>query len=122
MAKKQSALQEETVKLRKKIEKKFKMLYLRKNERARTIERGQIKEIGKHFNEIETRVEKNQHLKGKLQELIENDKELDEVKAQTNQGGSGLERYDQSLGKSQEYFKDLRAANQKEKMREQQSM
>ena len=40
MAKKQSALQEETVKLRKKIEKKFKMLYLRKNERARTIERG----------------------------------------------------------------------------------
>lgn len=84
MAKKQSALQEETVKLRKKIEKKFKMR--------------------------------------KLQELIENDKELDEVKAQTNQGGSGLERYDQSLGKSQEYFKDLRAANQKEKMREQQSM
>ena len=43
MAKKQSALQEETVKLRKKIEKKFKMR--------------------------------------KLQELIENDKELDEVKA-----------------------------------------
>lgn len=40
MAKKQSALQEETVKLRKKIEKKFKMLYLRKNERTRTIERG----------------------------------------------------------------------------------
>lgn len=40
MAKKQSALQGETVKLRKKIEKKFKMLYLRKNERTRTIERG----------------------------------------------------------------------------------
>lgn len=40
MAKKQSALQEETVKLRKEIEKKFKMLYLRKNERTRTIERG----------------------------------------------------------------------------------
>ena len=40
MAKKQSALQEETVKLRKKIEKKFKMLFLRKNERTRTIERG----------------------------------------------------------------------------------
>ena len=44
--------------------------------------------------------------------MIENDKELDKVKAWTNQVESDLERYDQLLGKSQHCLKELRVANQ----------
>ena len=39
MAQEQNSLKEETIKLRKKIETKFKMVYLKKNESARIIER-----------------------------------------------------------------------------------
>ena len=39
MAEEQNSLKEETIKLRKKIETKFKMVYLKKNESARIIER-----------------------------------------------------------------------------------
>ena len=54
--------------------------------------------------------------------MIENDKKLDKVKAWTNQVESDLERYDQLLGKSQHCLKELRVANQTEKMRKQESM
>ena len=45
MAEEQNSLQEETVKLRKKIETKFKMVDLKKNKSARIIQREKIKEI-----------------------------------------------------------------------------
>ena len=53
MAEEQSALQEETVKLRQKIETKFNKLDLKENESTRIIER---RKIEKHVTEIETRV------------------------------------------------------------------
>ena len=80
--------------MRRKTETKFKMLDLKENESARIIERGKIKDIEKYVNEIETRVEEIQDLKGKMQELmIGDDKELDELGTWTNQEESDLERY-----------------------------
>ena len=44
------------------------------------IERGKIKKLERHANEIETRVEEIQDLKGKVHELrLESDKEIEEV-------------------------------------------
>ena len=45
MAEEQNSLQEETVKLRKKIETKFKMVDLKQNKSARIIQREKIKEM-----------------------------------------------------------------------------
>ena len=47
VAEEQNSLQEETVKLRKKIVTKFKMVDLKKNERARIIEREREKQANK---------------------------------------------------------------------------
>ena len=49
-------MKEQTDKLMKKIETKFKMLDIKEKESTRITERGKIKEIEKHANEIETRV------------------------------------------------------------------
>ena len=97
MAEEQNSLKEETVKLKKKIETKFKMVYLKKNESARIIER--VRQRGrksrkqkKHYNGIETWVEEIQDLKGKKKEvMIEGEKELEEVKAPNNQVEADLE-------------------------------
>ena len=63
-------IQEETEKLRKEIETKFKMLDIKEKESTRIIQRRKIKESERHANESETRVEEIQELKGKVQELI----------------------------------------------------
>ena len=43
------------------------MLGIKEGESIRTIERGKIKELERHANEIETQVEEIQDLKGKVQ-------------------------------------------------------
>ena len=63
-------IQEETEKLRKEIETKFKMLAIKEKESTRIIQRRKIKESERHANESETRVEEIQELKGKVQELM----------------------------------------------------
>ena len=63
-------IQEETEKLRKEIETKFKMLDIKETESTRIIRRRKIKESERHANESETRVEEIQELKGKVQELM----------------------------------------------------
>ena len=63
-------IQEETEKLRKEIETKFKMLDIKEKECTRIIQRRKIKESERHANESETRVEEIQELKGKVQELM----------------------------------------------------
>ena len=63
-------IQEETEKLRKEIETKFKMLDIKEKESTRIIHRRKIKELERHANESETRVEEIQDLKGKVQELM----------------------------------------------------
>ena len=63
-------IQEETEKLRKEIETKFKMLDIKEKESTRLIQRRKIKESERHANESETRVEEIQELKGKVQELM----------------------------------------------------
>ena len=63
-------IQEETDKLRKEIETKFKMLDIKETESTRIIQRRKIKESERHANESETRVEEIQELKGKVQELM----------------------------------------------------
>lgn len=76
------------------------MLDVKENESTKIIKRGKIKKIEKHVNEIETLGEEIQDLRAKMQELmIEDDKELDEVKAWTNQLESDLGRFDQHLEK-----------------------
>ena len=116
-------IKEQTDKLMKKIETKFKMLDIKEKESTRIIERGKIKEIEKHANEIETRVEEIQDLKGKVQELmLESDKELDEVNEWTNKIEGDLEKYDQPLEILQKVIKDLQNADQLEKMREQENI
>ena len=73
-------IQEQTERLRKKIETKFKMLDIKEKESTRIIEKGKIKELERHGNEKETRVEEIQDLKGKVQELmLESDKEIEKV-------------------------------------------
>ena len=63
-------IQEETEKLRKEIETKFKILDIKEKESTRIIQRRKIKESERHANESETRVEEIQELKGKVQELM----------------------------------------------------
>ena len=63
-------IQEETEKLRKEIETKFKMLAIKEKESTRIIQRRKIKESERHANESETRVKEIQDLKGKVQELM----------------------------------------------------
>ena len=63
-------IQEETEKLRKEIETKFKMLDIKETESTRITQRRKIKESERHANESETRVEEIQELKGKVQELM----------------------------------------------------
>ena len=65
-------IQEQTERLRKKIEKKNSAWYpnIKEKESTRTIERGKIKKLERHANEIETRREEIQHLKGKVHELM----------------------------------------------------
>ena len=63
-------IQEETEKLRKETETKFKMLDIKEKESTRIIQRRKIKESERHANESETRVEEIQELKGKVQELM----------------------------------------------------
>ena len=63
-------IQEETEKLRKEIETKFKMLDIKEKESTRIIQRRKIKESERHANESETRVDEIQELKGKVQELM----------------------------------------------------
>ena len=63
-------IQEETEKLRKEIETKFKMLDIKEKESTRIIQRRKNKESERHANESETRVEEIQELKGKVQELM----------------------------------------------------
>ena len=63
-------IQEETEKLGKEIETKFKMLDIKEKESTRIIQRRKIKESERHANESETRVEEIQELKGKVQELM----------------------------------------------------
>ena len=63
-------IQEETEKLRKEIETKFKLLDIKEKESTRIIQRRKIKESERHANESETRVEEIQELKGKVQELM----------------------------------------------------
>ena len=63
-------IQEETEKLRKEIETKFKMLDIKETESTRIIQRRKIKESERYANESETRVEEIQELKGKVQELM----------------------------------------------------
>ena len=73
-------IQEQTEKLRKKIEAKFKMLDIKEKESTRIIERRKIEELERHANEVETWVEEIQDLKGKVQELmLESDKEIEQV-------------------------------------------
>ena len=54
--------------------------------------------------------------------MIEGVKELKKVKAWTNQAETDLEKYNQLLGELQQCLKEMRAADQIEKMREQESM
>ena len=109
-------LQEQTDKVMKKIETKFKMLDIKEKESARIIERGKIKELQKHANEIETRVEEIQDLKGKVQELmLESDKEIDEVNKWTNKIEGDLEKYDEPLEILQKVLKDLQSGDQLER-------
>ena len=63
-------IQEETEKLRKEIETKFKMLGIKEKESTRIIQRRKSKESERHANESETRLEEIQDLKGKVQELM----------------------------------------------------
>lgn len=91
MGEEESALQDGTVNQRKKIEIKFKVLDLKENESTRIIERGKIIDTEKHVIEIETCLNKIQHLKGKMQELM-----IKDDKAWNNQVESDLQRYVQS--------------------------
>ena len=50
-------MQEQTEKLRKNIETKFKMLDIKAEKSTRIIQRGKIKELESHANEIENRIE-----------------------------------------------------------------
>ena len=50
-------MQEQTEKLRKNIETKFKMLDIKVEKSTRIIKRGKIKELESHANEIENRIE-----------------------------------------------------------------
>ena len=82
--------------LRKKIETKFKMLDIKEEESTRTIERGKIKELERHANEIETQVEEIQDLKGKVKQLmLEGDKETDEINEWTSKIEVELEKQKQ---------------------------
>lgn len=117
MGEEESALQDGTVNQRKKIEIKFKVLDLKENESTRIIERGKIIDTEKHVIEIETCLNKIQHLKGKIQELM-----IKDDKAWNNQVESDLQRYVQSLAKLQQCLKELGIINQIEEMREQESM
>ena len=113
-------IQEQTDKLRKKIETKFKMLDIKELESARILKRGKIRESEKHANEIETRVEKTQDLKGKVQELmLESEKQIDKIDEWTNEI-EGL--YDQPLQKVQKLLNELQIADRLEQMREQEGM
>ena len=69
------------------------MLDIKENGSTRRAERGKIKEIEKHVDEIETWVEEIRDLKGKMQELM-----IKGVKAWTNQAESDLQRCGQPLG------------------------
>ena len=101
-------IQEQTDKLRKKIETKFKMLDIKEKESARMLKRGMIKELEKHANEIETRVEEIQDLKGKVQELmLESEKQIEEIDEWTNEIEGLIEKYDQPLEKVQKLLKEL---------------
>ena len=54
--------------------------------------------------------------------MIEGVKELKKVKAWANQAETDLQKYNQPLGELQQCLKEMRAADQIEKMREQESM
>ena len=109
-------IKEQTDKLMKKTETKFKMLDIKEKESTRITERGKP-------GQIETRVEEIQDLKGKVHELmLESDKELDEVNEWTNKIEGDLEKYDQPLEILQKVIKDLQNADQLEKMREQENI
>ena len=89
-------MQEQTERLRKKIGTKFKMLNVKEKESARIIERGKIKELERHANETETRVEEIQD----AQELmLESDKEIDEVNQLTYKIEGESEKHGQLLEK-----------------------
>ena len=93
--------------LRKKIERKFKMLDIREQESTRIIERGKVKELERHANEIETRVEEIQDLKGKVQELmLESDKEIEEVNEWTYKVEGEFEKHGQIADKLEKIIEE----------------
>ena len=90
-------IQEQTERLRRKIGTKFKMLNVKEKESTRIIERGKIKELERHANETETRVEEIQD----AQELmLESDKEIDEVNQWTYKIEGESEKHGQPLEKN----------------------
>ena len=116
-------IQEQTDKLRKKIETKFKMFDIKEKESARILKRGKIKELEKHANEVETRVEEIQDLKGKVQELmLESKKQIQEIDEWTNEIEGLIEKHDQPLEKVPKLLKVLQIADRLEQMREQEGM
>ena len=109
-------IEEQTEKLRKKIETKFKILDIEEKENTRIIERGKIKESERHANEKETQVEGIQDSKGKVQGLmLDSDKEMDEVNEWTYIIEGELEKHGQPLEKLQELLKELQTAEKLEK-------
>ena len=97
-------IQEQTETLRKKIGTKFKMLNVKEKESTRIIERGKIKELERHANETETRVEEIQD----AQELmLESDKEIDEVNQLTYKIEGESEKHGQLLEKTSETTKTV---------------
>ena len=105
------------------IETKLKMLDIKEKESKRILERGKIKEIERHANEIEIKVEEIQDLKGKAQELmLESDKETEEVNEWTYKIEGELEKHGQPLENLQKLLKELQTANKLEKIRKKESI
>ena len=116
-------IQEQTERLTKKIETKFKKLDIKEKESTRIIERGKTKELERCANETETRVEEIQDLKGKVQELmLESDKEIEEVNEWTYKIEGELEKHGQPLKNLQKLLKVLQTADKLEKIREKESI
>ena len=95
------------------------MLDIKEKESTRVIERGKIKKLERHANEIKTRVEEIQDWKGKVQELmLEGDKEIEEVNEWTSKIERELEKHDQLSENLQKLLEEL----QTEKIREKESI
>ena len=99
------------------------MLNIKEKESTRIIEKGKIKELERHANEKETRVEEIQDLKGKVQELmLESDKEIEEVNEWTYKIEGELEKHGQPLENLQKLLKELQTGDKLENIREEESI